>query len=151
MDIKLILSIYAGLLSTFVFLWRLYEFFDDKRGKIKVRLNLNHQALVYGNKTLGELEAFYVATITNVGKYRRHMEKPAFITNIPVDNQNYFSIINFEAELPYPYSLEPGQKFEYKIPAESIISRIKPKGVTRIKIVVFDTYGKSYKSNWQNV
>lgn len=148
MDGKLLVSIYAAVISTVVFVWRLYEFYDDKKGKIKVRLHVITQIPFDMNNKLGTSERFLVATITNLSKYKRLIERPGLKSNIQIDGKSNFSFINFEDRTKYPFALEPGEKFEYKMLLDGIDKNFKKKGTTKLKSVVSDTHNKVYYSKW---
>lgn len=151
MDSKLILSIYAAVISTIVFLWRLYEFFDDKKGKIRVTLNISNEIPVFQNNKLGDWQAFLVATVTNVGKHKRLIERPHVKIDKTIDGKDVYSVINFNDKTNFPFSLEPGQKYDYKMPMEAINNNFKNIGVKMIAAIIKDTHGKAYKSKQFNI
>lgn len=148
MDIKLFISLYAALISTIVFIWRIYEFVDDKRGKLKVSLKRQSQAIVDQNNSIGQWQEFLVATVVNVGKYKRQIERPGVKIDAKIDGKNSFSFITFDDRTKFPLLLEPGEKFNYLMPIKGIDCEFKNKGASKIKSVVHDTHGKTYTSKW---
>jgi hypothetical protein len=148
MDLKLFLSIYAAIVSTVVFFWRLYEFYDDKKGKIKVSLAISNELPLYRNNTLGEWATYLVATVTNVGKYKRMIERPQIKVDLKIKGKDVFSIINFDDQANFPITLEPGQKYEYKMPIATVNDSFRAVGVTKVRSIVRDTHSKSYLSKW---
>jgi hypothetical protein len=51
----------------------------------------------------------------------------------------------------FPFAIEPGEKFEYKIPMASIIENLKNKGAKKIRFRVVDTHSRTYYSNWRSI
>lgn len=149
-DAKLIVAIYAAIVSTVVFIWRLYEYYDEKKGKIAISLKRSSQALVYANNQVGDWEQFVVATIVNRGKHKRQIERSMVKVSPLVDGQDTLSVIVFNSP-NFPLGLDPGEKFEYKIPTEALDENLKSKGVRRVKCRVDDTHGSSYYSTWFNI
>lgn len=148
MDKKLALSIYAAVISTIVFLWRLYEFYDDRRGKIKPTLEIFTEIPVYQNNSLGDASAFLVATIVNIGKYKRLIERPNIQINSTLDGKNTFKVIDFDEQTSFPRSLEPGEKYDYKMSLEAIKEKFKSIKVTSVRAIIKDTHISRYKSKW---
>lgn len=148
-DFKVIVSVYAAIVSTVVFVWRLYEFYDDKKGKMKVSLSKISQVPMYYNHSLGQWEEFIVATIINIGKHKRQIERPSLKVIPKINDQEFFNVIVFESP-NFPLGLEPGQKFEYKLPIASI-TEFRSKGVNKIKCKVVDTHGDFYESPWHDI
>lgn len=148
MDTKFILSIYAAIISTIVFLWRLYEFYDEKRGNLKVNLKITNQAFVYQNDNIGDWNTFLVAIITNTGKHKRLLERPQIKVDTKVKGKDIFSVISLVDKTNFPLALEPGEKYEYKMPIEAINEEFKNKGIKKVRSIIQDTHNKTYKSNW---
>jgi hypothetical protein len=151
MDYKFWLSIYAAVTSTIVFLWRLYEFYLDRRGKLKISNSYITQFPLYENKNIGKGEVFFVVTITNFSKNKRQIEIPRFKLNTKIDGKEYFNFVDFNATEKFPRTLEPGDKYSYKINSKVIKSKFKKTGVSEIKTMIIDTYGKKYYSKWFKV
>ena len=147
MEYKLIVSIYAAVVSTIVFIWRLYEFYVDRRTKFNITLKRNTQIPVCANYKFGESQTFLTTTIINIGKPKRHIEQPIFKANKKVDGQEFFNFLSFENVIKYPVTLDSGEKFEYEV-TNDVIEELKTKGITKIKAIVRDTHGKSYESKW---
>jgi hypothetical protein len=151
MDYKFWLSIYAAVTSTIVFLWRLYEFYLDRRGKLKISNSYITQFPLCENKNIGKGEVFFVVTITNFSKNKRQIEIPRFKLNTKIDGKEYFNFVDFNATEKFPRTLEPGDKYSYKINSKVIKSKFKKTGVSEIKTMIIDTYGKKYYSKWFKV
>jgi hypothetical protein len=151
MDYKFWLSIYAAVTSTIVFLWRLYEFYLDRRGKLKISNSYITQFPLCENKNIGKGEVVFVVTITNFSKNKRQIEIPRFKLNTKIDGKGYFNFVDFNATEKFPRTLEPGDKYSYKINSKVIKSKFKKTGVSEIKTMIIDTYGKKYYSKWFKV
>ncbi len=147
MDFKLAISIYAAVVSTIVFIWRIYEFYYDRSGKLKVTFKKITSIPVSAGYQFGDSEMFLVTTITNVGKNRRLIESPIYKSDVKVDGKEYFNFLSFTIQTKFPHVLEPGEKLDYKIPLKSLEESFKNKNV-KIKAVIKDTIGKNYYSKW---
>ena len=147
MDYKFYISIYAAIISTVVFAWRLYEFYYDRRGKLKVTNMYVTQIPVY-NGTCGDSKSYLLTTIINRGKSRRLIEKPRYQSNIKINGENLYDVLDVNIKEKYPVAIEPGEKHEYKVPFESIDEYLIKQSVQKIKTLIIDTYGKTYRSNW---
>ncbi len=144
---RCVYAIYAAALSTIVFIWRLYEFWDDRRGKIIVSLGVRSQVPVYYNNTLGQWEEIFVITAVNRGKEKRMIERPGGEVDRTTEKSKYLSLLNMEDKTKYPLALEPGQKFEYTMPFHPI-SELKITVTKKIRAIVQDTHGETYRSKW---
>lgn len=151
MDYKLIISIYASVISTIVFVWRLYEFYYDRRGRLKITLKTVSKTPVNVAGIMGNLEIFLIVTVVNIGKNKRHIEEPQFFSNSKIKKNKHFNILDFKKTKNFPISLEPGEKFEYPIPYSPLEDDFKEKNITKIKALVFDTLRKKYSSTWFNI
>ncbi len=150
MDYKLIVSIYAAVISTVVFFWRLYEFYSDRKSKLNIKIRQNTKIPVSNNLKFGESQMYLTTTIINIGKPKRMIEQPIFMSNKKVDNQKYFNFLSFDNVIKYPIALDSGEKFEYEV-TNDVIEDLKVKGITKIKAVVRDTHGKSHYSKWYEI
>jgi hypothetical protein len=147
MDYKLIVAIYAAIVSTIVFIWRLYEFYVDRKTKFNIKINRVTKIPVSANFKLAESQTFLTTTIINVGKPKRHIEQPFFKADKKIDGQNPFSFLSFNNVIKYPVTLDSGEKFVYDV-TNDVTEELKRKGVLKIKAIVRDTHGKSYESKW---
>ena len=148
MDYKFLVSIYAAIVSTIVFLWRVYEFYIDRRGKLKITNGYVTQIPFYVNQEIGNTESFFTVTITNHSKNRRQIEIPRFKLDKKLDKKEYFNFVDFNSTEKFPKSLEPGDKYSYKVNSKVIENELKKNGVSEIKTIIIDTYGKKYYSKW---
>jgi hypothetical protein len=151
MDYKFWISIYAGVISTIVFLWRLYEFYLDRRGKLKISNSYMTQFPIYANQNIGKDETFFVVTVTNFSKNRRQIEVPRFKLDTKINGKEYFNFVDLNTTEKFPKTLEPGDKYTYKVNSEVIESKLKKTGVSEIKTIIIDTYGVKYYSKWFKV
>jgi hypothetical protein len=90
---------------------------------------------------------YLTTTIINVGKTKRLIEQPSFISNVKIDKKEHFNFLSLSNIINYPIALECGEKFEYEVPHETI-EELKEKGILKIKVIIRDTYGKSHYSSW---
>lgn len=148
MDYKFLISIYAAVISTVVFAWRLYEFYYDRIGKLNVSVKSIFRTNVYGNGKLGNTESFLIVSVVNIGKNKRFIEQPRFQSNANFEGRKHLNLVRTDVIKKYPICLEPGEKFEYDLPYNDIKEDLKKAGVTKIKARVYDTHGKVYISKW---
>jgi hypothetical protein len=147
MDYKLIVSVYAAIIATFVLIWRLYEFYYDRRGKFTVKIKINTKYTLIGNSKSSKIQMYLTTTIVNVGKTKRLIEQPSYKSNIKIDKKEHFNFLILSNFIKYPITLDCGDKFEYEVPFEAI-EELKEKGILKIKAIIRDTYGKSHYSSW---
>ncbi len=145
---ELFLSIYASILSTIIFFWRMYEFYYEKNGNLKLKIEEKKQALVYSNYEISEFEIIFMVYIINRGLRSRVIDKPKIQLDQPIEGKKFLTIIDLESQITFPYQLEPGQKLEYPIPKDELRLKMKDTNVTKFKVVVSDTLDKSYCSKW---
>lgn len=143
----MIVSVYAAIISTIVLIWRLYEFYYDRRGKLDVKIKRNTKIPVSYNLIFGETQMYMTTIIINVGKTKRLIEQPSFISNLKVNNKEHFNFINFTNIVNYPVALDSGEKFEYEVTID-VNEELKEKGVKKIKAIIRDTHGKNHYSKW---
>lgn len=148
MDYKFWVSIYAAIVSTIVFFWRLYEFYLDRRGKLKISNSYITQLPIYSNQNIGNDEIFFVVTITNLSKNKRQIEVPRFKLDTKINGKEYFNFLDFNTKEKFPKALEPRDKYTYKVNFEVIEQNLKKSGISEIKTIIIDTYGKKYYSKW---
>ena len=147
MDVKLAISIYAAVISTIVFIWRLYEFYYDKKSKLSVRISLNTKIPVSKNLEFNSSYMCLTTTIINVGRPKRMIEQPTFMSDKKVENEKHFNFISFSNVVNYPIPLNSGEKHVYEV-TNDVIEDLKSEGVTKIKAIVSDTHGKNHYSQW---
>ena len=145
MDIKFWTAIYAAIISTIVFIWRLYEFYYDRRGKFTVEIkNINRTPVI--NFKVGESVNYLVIKITNVGKNKRFIEEPRFESNSK--QKKHFNLLKLDKKENYPIALEPGEIHEYSVEFEYLKNELSEFDITKIKALIQDTQKNTYKSNW---
>ncbi len=150
MDYKLWVSIYAGVVSTVVFIWRLYEFRYDRIGKLRVDNRIVTKFPIYNNYSAGDSKVYLVTTITNVGKNKRLIEIPRYQSDSNIEKEKHFNFISLSEKTNFPLGLEPGEKYEYNVPIESF-EDLKSNGISKIKAIIKDTHGKFYYSKWHQL
>lgn len=143
----MIVSIYAAIISTFVLIWRLYEFYYDRRGKLMVTIKRNTKVAYMGNSKSGDAQIYLTTTIINVGKTKRFIEQPSFISNVKIDKKEHFNFLSLTNIIKYPIALDCGEKFEYEVPYEAI-EELKDRGIQKMKSIIRDTHGKRHYSSW---
>ncbi len=148
MDIKLIISIYAAIVSTIVFFWRVYEFYDNRKGKLKVGLNIGSEVLYQGSTKATDWQQYLYANIVNVSTHKRQIKRPAIEADREVNGRKISIIVSAEVTTNFPLPLEPGDIHSYKMPMDAIEKEYIKNGVKKLRAVVTDTHGRSYKSNW---
>ena len=62
MEYKIWISIYAAVVSTIVFTWRLYEFYYDRIGKLNITVKSTFRIKVYNNGEFEETESFLIVS-----------------------------------------------------------------------------------------
>ncbi|MCC9042714.1 hypothetical protein LNQ81_08420 [Myroides sp. M-43] len=148
MDFKLLISIYAAIISTVVFAWRLYEFYYDRVGKLKVSMTTTSRTFVFGNGMLGKTELFLEVCVVNIGKNKRFIEQPSFQSNENFEGKKYLNLLRTDVIKKFPICLEPGEKFVYDLPYDDLEKELKKAGVSKLRGRVYDTHRKVYRSKW---
>ncbi|RAR72929.1 hypothetical protein [Flavobacterium aciduliphilum] len=145
MDYKVIISIYAALISTIVFIWRIYEFYHDRRGKFNIEINKIYKVPM-SNSIMSKGVDFLVIKITNVSKNKRYIDEPSFVSNSK--NKKFFNLLLFDKKVKYPLPLESGETHEYSVEFNQIIDELKQHNISKIKTILRDTHNKKYYSDW---
>jgi len=71
MPSSLTIAIYAAIVSTLVFLWRIFEFLYDRYPKIKIDVG----------QFIEDNNHYCIIQITNHSKEKRFVERPSFIAD----------------------------------------------------------------------
>lgn len=146
MQIEDYVGIYAGFVSTALLIWEIYKYSTDRKSRMLVTGSFREQAEVYVGGRSGEWQRFFWIEVTNRGNYTRHILKPGFESDI-LQGERYHSLVDIHDKNKYPYALGPGELYQYYFRADSF-DDLKAKGIARIRILVSDTVGKKYYSNW---
>jgi len=135
----LTISIYAAIVSTLVFLWRIFEFIYERIPRIKIELG----QIIEGNNH------FSLVQITNHSKEKRFIEMPVFVDKkVFKDNGSTFGHVG---DKTFPLGIDAGERIEFKIPY-SFLTEFKNKyKLKKVKAIVEDTLGKKYKSKWTDI
>lgn len=151
MDTTLIISIYAASLSTAVALWRVYEFFDDKRGKIEATLSISTQFITYEGGGISDGKTFYGVSIVNKGKHKRIIERPSIKLNKSNSGEKNIVAFDMKSVENFPRPLEVGEKYEYNLQFINLKQQLLEKGASKFRFSVRDTHGRTYWSNWMKL
>jgi hypothetical protein len=137
-------SIYASVLATIVFLWRLFEYFEEKRGRFYFFLGFKDYGSSYGDgKAIFRL---FVLNVTNVSKKTRYIHRLNLLSH-----KGYGNCLDVEkfCELKMPLKLEPGEILICEIPFDIICNEM-PKS-NEFYVEVQDTHFKQYYSESWNI
>ena len=151
MDFKFWVSVYAATISTIVFIWRLYEFYYDRIGKLNISIKNSTRTNVYANGNISRPELFLIVEIVNIGKNKRFIEQPIFVTNLKEKDKKFLNLIRTDKIQKFPICLEPGEKFEYDLPFDEMYQSLKSNKVFKLKAIIEDTHRKKYFSKWFNI
>jgi hypothetical protein len=152
MNYPLIISIYAAIVSTFVATWRVYEFVTERKGRIKVKLRVRKQALLFTNGAMGPEHLALELTIKNMGSKTRFIELPQLQIDIKQNGKYlYMHPQDFDKETKFPLALESGGTYQYAFNYGPIAIEMNNRGLTSVRAVVEDTHEKKYSSSWINI
>ena len=145
LDFTYFLSIYAALLSTLAIGWRLYEFYYENRGRFDIKIQDIHKTPLTNFK-MGDGKNFLVIKITNTSNKQRYIKEPSFISNMI--NKKYFNVLKFDKTISYPLPLSPGETHEYPIEKEELKEQLKQHNISKIRVLLQDSFNKKYFSKW---
>ena len=140
MDYKLLIALYAALLATFTFIWKLYEFYYDRKGKLKITHEFYSNFLI-GNSMFTTICAF---TITNISSNKRIINSIGYIFNNS-DDTIYSPLLRFNKP---PVSIDFGETITYDIYYSDFDNLIDEIDATKLRLIVMDSTGKKYKTKW---
>jgi hypothetical protein len=145
MDSTTVISIYAAVISTFVFIWQIYEFYHDRKGKIRIKvIDVGFPLAEYYDESDTSHEV--ISLITNVGSQTRHIKSPYFNVRPAMVLKEHSQIL-LNGSYNGPIELQPGQEVTYRIPMPLLV-KYRKAGVRKIRVEVGDTHKKLYKSKW---
>jgi hypothetical protein len=148
MNIENLISVYAALLSSILLIWELFKYFHDRRSKMMVKGRLADSLPIdHMGRPMKWTKYFFIEVI-NRGNYPRYIYKPGLIGN-KKDNK-YLSMLDINEAKKYPYLLSPGEVYTYHF-EYSELSEALEKGITKLRVHVTDTNGKTYRSKWINL
>ena len=142
------IALYAAILSTLVAVWNIFVYFRDRMVKIKVEAFIRPEILIGGRNT-GAQQWTIHGIVTNAGKVDRFLEMPNFALVINGKEQLQ-SLIDTQDTESFPKSFSPGAQYTVRLPFAQIwtyMQKVNADG-NKIRIVVRDTLGKTYKSGW---
>lgn len=143
-----LISYYGAVLATVVFIWQIFQYIDERKGKLSITASIRTMMPVYANRQTGEAEPFLNAAITNREKNIRFINRPGLILDAKYENGKFLSLIDFESRINFPVELPPGKLYDHTVPLENGHTVLKKNGVRKILVLVEDTHGKKYRSNW---
>lgn len=143
MSTAIIIAIYAAIVSTIALAWRIYEFYFDKKGKLKIGYEF------YPNFLIGDCKftAIYEFTIVNIATRKRIINSVCHEYNT-LKGGLYSPIYQ---HLKCPVALEFGENTKYEIDYADFDNLMEESKATKIRIIVTDSVGKTYKSKWVKV
>lgn len=145
-DYKLIVSLYAAIISTFVFFWKLYEFYHNNKGKLVVKTSIITQIITGTNNSPRQESKFLKISITNTGNNSRLINKPLILTDLKGDDK-FMSTFTINKIQNYPIKLNFGEVHDDYIGIDAI-EQLKKLGAKKYKGYVSDTLNKKYQSKW---
>ena len=131
-----------------MFIWRLYEFFDNKKGRFRILYDKSNEAKVYINNSIGEFEAFHSFEIINISTHRRIIRRPSILLDNSKEKNKYLHVLKLDEAEGFPKEVLPGDAIQYKFPAETVDPEMKKREAKKFRLIVYDTTGKKYKSKW---
>ena len=151
---EVLIAIYAAAISTFVFIWKLIERYNEIRGRIQIDSKIMTQTIVNYDRTLGDSQVVLTFKIINKGHQPRYVERPGLETNRETERGKYLQPINLEDKTTYPIILNAGQVFETSVDLTDIrqtFANMDLRKAKRIRAYCKDTFGKTYKSKWMSL
>lgn len=100
-----IISYYGAVLTTIVFIWQIFQYIDERKGKVFITASIGTMMPVYANRETGEGEQFLNAAITNRGKNIRFINRPGLILDANYENGKFLSLIDFGSRINFPVEL----------------------------------------------
>jgi hypothetical protein len=151
MELKEVMALYAAIISTAVFVWRLFEWADSKKGKLKIKHFLSAKQLVFGDNSFGQVSSHYVFSITNHGFNKRYISGFLFEADKKLDGDiSTFTLLDILKEYNKIDALEPGQNFKIEFPVLQfgILQLQQQYHIKKFRLEITDSLGKKYHSNW---
>jgi hypothetical protein len=143
MSTTLIISIYAAVISTFNLVWRIFEFYFDKKPRIKITCEFYPNFIIGPN----QFTAIYQFTIVNISTKKRVINTIGHEYNT-IKGVNHASF----SQMPKrPVPLEFGESLKYDVDYTDFDNTIEKSKVSKIRLIVTDSIGKEYKSKWIKV
>lgn len=143
-----LISLCALGVSIFTLAWRVYEWLDDKRGRITLEPCVVPKVPVTYGYYHGNLTMPIIVLITNKSKKPRYIKHPSVITDPQFDEIGLPGrVFNLGV---YPLLLQPGEEHRFNVDIEELVLA-KNKGAKKVMINVSDTHGKGYHSKWHTL
>jgi len=150
-DWKIITAVYAAIVSTFVAIWRIYEYIDDRKGRITIKLITGSNTAITEFWDDEDKEFHITALITNVGKKSRYLKTPYFIVLPRMSIPEHSELLKSQAaKRTPPTQILPGEEIQYDIPMWLLV-KYRQMGAQKMQVQVFDTHRKLYKSEWRKL
>lgn len=151
MKLELALSIYASVVATFVFIWRMYTYMNDRKSKLYVSQRLMNRYNIHTEGVDFESEQKMLEiTITNKGTSSRYIERPSLKLNKKSSSGNIFSLWTREnMNIDYPRIIQSGERLEFSFPFEGLKDVLNNgNGATKYRAFIKDTHGNTFESKW---
>jgi len=166
--LKDIAIIYASVISTVSLIWNIYSETQKRKRKLNVELTTHIFIELEPLTPLVKIPIIRL-TITNTGSIPIYIERPSFKLRFGKSKDlksKYFQIIPdpalygikatlFEGQnFKYPLKIEPGERKVIDFDALSLLERLREnfeirwKRLNGIRVIVQDTYGKKFSSNF---
>jgi hypothetical protein len=143
----LALAIYGSVVATFTAIWRIFEFWHDRRGRIKIEFSKIMKAPVNVTFDVLQPQAFLKIVIVNKGKNKRVIRRPEFEIDKEYQGTNKIYYQDFYKASKFPQSLDSMQESVIELEAKPLLEIARLGGANQITVVISDTVGKVYKSN----
>lgn len=141
-------AIYAAVVATGIALINYLKYRRDIRNKLAVTLFLQGRMHDLGNGYLGAPFHVLVLKVVNHSAATKYLTQPTLETG---KSSEKFTVINVVNPISYPARLESGQVWENAFDVEPILERLHKYKANRVRVVITDTLGKSFKSKWTKV
>jgi hypothetical protein len=155
-DPKVIIAIYAAIVSTINLFWNIFSAIRKKRRILKVNFSFSFEfSQNMGTGEISKADALMVIDAVNFSEESVHMIKPYIKLNKKIDfnglSANQLEIIKFNGHNIYPFLLNKGQTLKENIHILSLLNTfddIKVKNSLKLRFEIKDTLGKIYHSKW---
>lgn len=133
--LTLIIAVYGAILSTFIIIWRLYEWFHQTKPRLRIKINLG---LIAQGKSVSSEQI--IVDASNIGEVVITVVETSFV--LPG-----YKLIVRHTSPPLPAELREGKKITFWVEIEEFKKRIRqhriPKG--EIKAYVRDATDHTYQ------
>lgn len=140
-------AIYAAVVATAVALMNFQKYRRDIKNKLAVKFFIQSRAYNYTTH-IGEWFQMFAIEVVNHSIATKYITQPAF----QVDNKSgLFTAIKIVEPVTYPVKLESGQVWTLALDFDPIMQTLKEAKSKKVRVIITDTLGKSFKSKWIKV